>query len=153
MEEVIMRIVVCEQGIEYKTAKNRTISISTPQNILEKIPEAKAVAQDQQECFCICCLDAQNGLINMDVITRGILHSSLVHPREVFAMAIEKRANSIILVHNHPSGKTQPSAEDIMITKNLIEAGKILDIKVLDSVIITKDFSMLSVREEGLINF
>ena len=67
---------------------------------------------------------------------RSNLNSSIVHPREVFKVAIDTLSASIILIHNHPSGNTEPSNEDISITKKMVEAGKILDIPVNDHVII-----------------
>jgi len=66
----------------------------------------------------------------------GSLNSSVVHPREIFKFAIENSSASIILIHNHPSGNLEPSSEDIAITKKLVEAGKILNIEVLDHIIV-----------------
>jgi len=73
-----------------------------------------------------------------------------VHPREVFSDAIVDRAASIILVHNHPSGDTEPSQEDIAITKRLVEAGELLGIKVHDHVIVSKN-GYTSMKERGVI--
>ena len=67
------------------------------------------------------------------------INASIIHPREVFKSAIRESANSIILVHNHPSGDPEPSAEDEQITEKLFEAGELLNIKVLDHVIVGKD--------------
>jgi DNA repair protein RadC len=78
-------------------------------------------------------------VIKDEIISIGILNASIVHPREVFKSAIKESANSIILVHNHPSGDSEPSVEDKEITERLMEAGELLDIKVLDHVIIGKD--------------
>ena len=84
--------------------------------------------------------------------------ASLVHPREVFRGAIRNGACSVILAHNHPSGDCTPSAEDIRITKNLVEAGKIIDIKVMDHVVIGRKTELttvdhVSLRESGLVDF
>ena len=86
----------------------------------------------------------------MVTVSIGNLNSSIVHPREVFAEAIKKSSASMILVHNHPSGDTKPSREDINITERLVEAGDIMGIKVLDHIIIG-DGSYLSFKEENII--
>jgi DNA repair protein RadC len=80
--------------------------------------------------------------------------SGLVHPREVFRAAILDGAGAIILAHNHPSGDPTPSSEDIRITRQLVEAGKILDIEVLDHVVVGRgERPFLSLRESGLVSF
>lgn len=89
-----------------------------------------------KENFYILLLNTKNGIISRELISQGTLNGSLIHPREVFKPAIKKSANSIILVHNHPSGNTKPSEDDILITNRLVKAGNILGIKVLDHLII-----------------
>lgn len=93
----------------------------------------------KQESLNIIILDTKNNIINIKEISIGTLNSSLIHPREVFKEAIKQSAFSIILVHNHPSGDPKPSKEDIEMTRKIIEAGKLLNILVLDHVIIGKD--------------
>jgi DNA repair protein RadC len=83
-------------------------------------------------------------------VSIGGLHSSIVHPREVFKTAVKRSAASIILAHNHPSGDPTPSQEDISITRRLIEAAKIIGIELLDHVIIG-DSTYCSLKEKGLI--
>ena len=83
-------------------------------------------------------------------IFEGTLNASVFHPREIFRFAIEQSANSIILVHNHPSGDPQPSQEDIRATKQLIEAGNQIGIRVLDHIIIG-DGIFVSLKEENFI--
>ncbi len=96
----------------------------------------------KREHFYTLLLDSKNSVIKEELISIGTLNASLVHPREVFKPAIRNSANSIILVHNHPSGSKEFSDEDIKVTHKLIEAGKLLKIKVLDHIIITnKGFS------------
>lgn len=82
-------------------------------------------------------LNSHNRIIRDEVISIGTINSNMIHPREVFRPAIECNAAALILAHNHPSGEATPSAEDVEITKQLIQAGKILGIKLLDHVIIT----------------
>ncbi|GBD88634.1 hypothetical protein BMS3Abin03_02573 [bacterium BMS3Abin03] len=89
-----------------------------------------------KERFIVVCLSSANKIIKHETISIGNLNSSIVHPREVFKVAIDTLSASIILIHNHPSGNTEPSNEDISITKKMVEAGKILDIPVNDHVII-----------------
>jgi DNA repair protein RadC len=83
-------------------------------------------------------LNSHSKILRDEVISIGTVNSNMIHPREVFRPAIEANAAAIVLAHNHPSGEASPSAEDIEITKQLVEAGKILGITVLDHVIITK---------------
>ena len=89
-------------------------------------------------------------VIGESQIFQGTLNASVFHPREIFRFAIEECANSIVLAHNHPSGDPQPSQEDIRATKQLIEAGKQIGIKVLDHVIIG-DGIFVSLKEESFI--
>ena len=88
------------------------------------------------EKFMVLHLNTANRIIKDEVISTGTLNSFLIHPREVFKSAIKENANSIILVHNHPSGNIEPSEEDDEITKMLFDAGELLSIKVLDHIII-----------------
>lgn len=108
--------------------------------------------RDGVESFWILPLDAQHQLVGAGptVITRGILNSSLVHPREVFIAAIASRAAAVILVHNHPSGDPTPSPDDRAVTDQLVAAGRLLDIPVLDHVIVG-DGRYTSFAEAGLL--
>lgn len=113
----------------------------------------------QKEIFWGLMLDSRNRLIgDPKQISEGTLNSSLVHPRELFKKALECSCAAIILAHNHPSGDPSPSAEDIKVTKQLVQAGKIMGVKVLDHIIIGRrkfqnatDF--ISIRESGLVEF
>lgn len=96
-------------------------------------------------------LNSANRLIGVHTITIGILNSSLVHPREVFKIALMMGAASIIISHNHPSGNGEPSSEDIAITKQLVEAGKILGIPLHDHIIVTEHNGYTSFAERGLL--
>src|SRR5688572_20830099 len=102
------------------------------------------------EEFHVAVLDAQHRLERDITVTRGILNSSLVHPREVFREAIAERAAAIILVHNHPSGDPTPSADDRSVTDQLVAAGRLLDIPVQDHIIIGRG-RYLSFAEAGLL--
>ncbi|WP_311516569.1 DNA repair protein RadC [uncultured Anaerococcus sp.] len=102
----------------------------------------------KKEHFVAILLDTKNVIIAEETISIGDLSSTIVNPREVFKPAIKKSANSIVLVHNHPSGNPTPSMEDLQITKRLVDAGEILDISVLDHIIIGKD-KFYSFKKEG----
>lgn len=90
----------------------------------------------KKEYLYTLMLDSRNNIIKHELISVGTLDSSLVHPREVFKVAIKESAFAIMLIHNHPSGDPKPSEEDIKITKQIMEAGKLLNIIVLDHIII-----------------
>lgn len=104
----------------------------------------------QQEVFKVLLLDSANHLLADETISVGILNGSLVHPREVFRRAILEPAASIILLHNHPSGNPEPSSEDIQVTRQLCEAGRIMGIPVHDHIIIALH-SHSSFAERGLL--
>ena len=111
------------------------------------------------EAFWVLLLDTRRSLKREPVeITRGLLDASLVHPREVFKEAIRSNSAAVVLVHNHPSGDPTPSPEDIRITKQLVEAGRIVEIQVLDHVIIGRAdeggaSGFYSLREGGVVAF
>lgn len=109
--------------------------ILSPENIWNFCADIRAL---QREHFIAFYIDTQNGLIERQTISIGTLNASLVHPREVFEPALSFHAASIIIAHNHPSGKLEPSPEDIAVTKRLSEAGKIVGIELADHVIVTK---------------
>ncbi|MBU5427218.1 DNA repair protein RadC [Tissierella pigra] len=104
----------------------------------------------QKEHFRIALLDTKNQIIVTEEISVGTLNASIVHPRDVFKAAIKRNSNSMILVHNHPSGDPKPSNEDINITNRLVEAGNLIGIKVLDHIIIG-DNRYISFKEKNLI--
>lgn len=102
------------------------------------------------EEFHLLALDSQSQVLREVMVTRGLLNSSLVHPREVFRHAIAEAAAGIIVVHNHPSGDPTPSAEDQSVTRQLIAAGRLLDLPLYDHVIIAGD-RFLSFAAAGLL--
>jgi DNA repair protein RadC len=114
--------------------------IITPQDV--EVLLKNKLRDKKKEYFIIICLDTRNRLIRDADISIGTLNASLVHPREVFKEAISASAASIIIAHNHPSGDPTPSDDDIKLTKRLIEAGKLVDIEVLDHIIITSQKSL-----------
>ncbi|CUH97443.1 UPF0758 protein [Propionispora sp. 2/2-37] len=105
---------------------------------------------ETREHFVVVLLSTKHHVIATPIISVGTLNASLVHPREVFREAISHSAASIILVHNHPSGDPAPSQEDIRLTQKMVDAGRLLDISVLDHVIIG-DSKYVSLKEKGII--
>ncbi len=102
------------------------------------------------EEFHVLALGSQSQILADLLITRGILNSSLVHPREVFRAAIAEAAAGIIVVHNHPSGDPTPSADDRAVTRQLVDAGRLLDLPVYDHVIVGGE-RYVSFAEAGLL--
>ena len=98
----------------------------------------------------IIYLNSKLYLIGEEIQQRGTLNQVAIHPREVIKSAMDKGASAIILVHNHPSGIVKPSRADIEITKNIVQAGSVVDVNVLDHLIISKD-NVYSFVQNGLI--
>ena len=130
------------------------IKCQSPENVAALCADLGQLAQ---EAFVVIDLNTRNNVIDKRLISLGVLDASLVAPREVFRGAVAGMAKAVILAHNHPSGDPTPSAEDIRITRQLIQAGKILDLKVLDHVIIGRpsdgNKGFYSLRETGLVDF
>ena len=121
------------------------IKVTNPEDILPLVQEYR---DKKQEYFICMTLDGAGNLIQSRVVSIGTIEQSLVHPREVFADAISDRAAGVIFVHNHPTGDLALSEDDKEITKRLIEAGKLLGIKVCDHIIITNK-AYFSFKESG----
>jgi DNA repair protein RadC len=122
-------------------------AIHSPTDVVQLL--APQLRDERQEQFKVLLLDTKNQVRRVVTATVGTLNASLVHPREVFRAAVAQAAHSIILAHNHPSGDPTPSKEDVAVTVQLVNAGKILGIEVLDHVIIG-DGRYVSMRERGL---
>ncbi len=119
----------------------------TPEDVTQRyVPK---LCDLKHEEFWAILLSTSNQLVREIKITSGTLNSSLVHPRECFSEAVKEKAASVIFVHNHPSGNPEPSQEDIAITKQLVEAGKILGIPVYDHIIVAGS-SFTSLAQRGL---
>jgi DNA repair protein RadC len=101
-----------------------------------------------RERFVVFWLNCLNKIIGFEVVTEGLLNSSLVHPREVFRGAIVATSAAILIAHNHPSGNSEPSAEDIAITRQIVESGKIIGIPLHDHIIFAGE-SFTSFAERG----
>jgi DNA repair protein RadC len=124
---------------------NEAIVIHKADDVL---PLISYIAYKKQEYFLCVSLNGANEVIANRVVTVGLLNANQIHPREVFVDAISDRAASVILAHNHPSGALKPSPNDIAVTNQMVDAGKILGIEVVDHIIITKR-GFLSLKEKG----
>jgi DNA repair protein RadC len=119
---------------------------TAPQQVFETF---RFMMQETKEMFMTLHLDGKNRIMAMDLVSVGSLNQSIVHPREVFKTACLSNAAALILIHQHPSGDSTPSSEDIAITRRLKEAGEIMGIKVLDHIIVGEG-EYLSFVERGL---
>lgn len=126
-------VALFELGRRYLIPAERPI-INGPDEAYKQLSYLKS---KKQECFVVLTLDGANRLIDNLIVFQGTLNQSLIHPREIFAKAIEDRAAAIILAHNHPSGNLEPSEEDKQITEKLKRAGELLGIITLDHLIVT----------------
>jgi DNA repair protein RadC len=132
-------------------------NITTPDRVAAVLRERARLLE--QEVFWVLILNTKNRLIRPPVdVTQGLLNSSQVHAREIFKEAIRSNAAAVILAHNHPSGDPSPSTQDLSVTRRLIEAGRIIDIQVLDHVIIGRNSDgvasdFISLREAGMVEF
>ena len=124
----------------------QTLTISSPKDAYEMIKEQLEGLDREQ--FIIACLNTKNEPTNITVVSVGSLNKAIVHPREVFKTAILSNAASIMAFHNHPSGETTPSQQDIQLTNRLYEVGELLGIKLLDHLIIG-DRTFTSLKEKG----
>ena len=128
--------------------ESKRIRITSPEDVVKSyFPVLRGL---KKEIFKVILLDSGNKIIRDVTISQGTLNASLVHPREVFKTAIDYLAAGIILIHNHPSGESAPSIEDRQITAQLIKAGEIMGIPVLDHIIIGEN-NYFSFGEKGLL--
>jgi len=112
--------------------------------------DLKDIRNAKKEYFVVFFLDSRNQEIKRETVSIGSINASIAHPREVFEAAIKYSAFQIILAHNHPSMNFLPSQEDIQTTKNLVKAGNIIGIEVIDHIIVTND-NYYSFKENNLI--
>ncbi len=122
--------------------------VTNPNYAVELI--RKNISNYSKEHFIVLSFDTRNRVLGTDNVSIGTLTASIVHPRETFEAAIRRHAAQIIIAHNHPSGDTEPSEEDIKITKRLSEAGRIMGIELIDHIIVTRT-GYFSFKEKEMI--
>lgn len=122
-------------------------AIKSPDDAATIGKEFMRIHEEPEEYMYMICMNVKNRVIGVFEISHGTVNASLVSPREVFQKALLANAVSVIFMHNHPSGDCTPSREDIEITKRLIEAGKILNVEVLDHIIVGDKYT--SLKEKG----
>ncbi len=127
-------------------AEEPTTRIKVPTDV---VPAVMHTAMEEQEGFSVVLLDGAHEIIKTLEVTRGLVNRTQVHPREVFREAIRHNAVAVIVAHNHPSGKVEPSHEDREVTRKLKNAGDIIGIRVLDHVIVAQDRGYYSFLEQG----
>lgn len=141
--DIVSLKMVRESSILYENRR-----ISSPNEALEVFKTL--LENSDREKLVVCCLNTKNEPTNLSIVSVGSLNSSVVHPREVFKTAVMSNAASIIVAHNHPSGDTTPSKEDINITERLKKSGEIIGVALLDHLIVGNN-TYLSLKEDGYI--
>lgn len=129
------QVLACLELSSRYILSDKVIAVRTPEDILGRLSFLKF---EQQEHLVVVSLNAANKIINVNELTTGLVNQTPVHPREAFSEAVKDRAVSVIFAHNHPSGSTEASDEDLAITRVLCAAGRVLQIPVLDHIIIGK---------------
>ncbi len=151
LEEIegVGRAKACQIVAGFELARRHLLHEKTPiREAKDVLPYVAEIRDKKQEYFLCLALSGANEVLANRVVTVGLLDSSQVHPREVFADPLADRAAAIIVAHNHPSGVLEPSAEDLALTDRLAKAGELLGIRVLDHLIVTKH-GHLSLKEVG----
>ena len=124
-----------EAALDILLERRKMTSVEKPKDIINIV---QYLAYQQQEHFVVILLNGAHQIMSLQETNIGTLNRMLIHPREVYRDAIIQNAAAIIVVHNHPSDNCEPSAADIELTKGLVDAGKIVGIRLLDSIIVTK---------------
>ncbi len=133
------------QVVREKTFKTENKQISSSDDAKSLFQEWFDEKGYDKEVFVAATLNTKNVVTAIQIVTMGTLDASLVHPREVFRLAIHNNASSVIIAHNHPSGNPTPSREDIAVTDRIKEAGKIIGINLLDHIVVgSRSFSIES---------
>ena len=147
------RMELDEQSLPMMVREGETYSVdgrckyNNPEKLYE-LAKSIRLPERAEEYLYMACLDGSSHCIGLCEVSHGTVNSSLIGAREVFQRALLMGAVSIILIHNHPSSDTTPSNADIAVTRNLVEAGKLIGVPVLDHLIVGRD-GFTSLREEG----
>jgi len=142
-------IVACFELGRRLLQNKQSVLFLSPKDVWDAL---KDIRDNKKEHFVVFFLDSRNQEIKRELVSVGSLNANLVHPREVFEPAVRYLAAQIIVAHNHPSGNSEPSEEDLAITKKLVGSGKILGIEIMDHIIVVKD-GFFSFKEKKLITY
>lgn len=138
-----------KRRVEGFSEKQKKTAVTRPEDIVRLV--RSSLVGKEKECFLVVPLNRRNVVLGYEeIVSIGTLDSSLVDSRAVFRKAILKNAASVIIAHNHPSGNTEPSPEDIDITRRLVKAGETLGIEVLDHIIVSDD-GYVSLKSRGIV--
>jgi len=143
--------ILASQELVKRALEVRDESLPKINSVQDVLAQSVYMRDKSREHLMALFLNARNELLYKKPMFIGTLNANLVHPREIFQEALKQNAASVILAHNHPSGDNEPSEDDILITKRISEAGKLMGVEVLDHVIITKGKSPYSFKENDLI--
>jgi len=143
--------ILASQELVKRALDVRDESLPKINSVQDVLAQSVYMRDKSREHLMALFLNARNELLYKKPMFIGTLNANLVHPREIFQEALKQNAASIILAHNHPSGDNEPSEDDILITKRISEAGKLMGVEVLDHVIISKGRPPFSFKENKLI--
>lgn len=136
--KIISILAALEMGRRSLSRKNeKLIKFKNPKDVYEYY--FPLITGLKHELFKAAAVDGKNALIKDTTISKGILDTSIVHPREVFKFALAENASALFLIHNHPSGILKPSEDDLKITERLRSAGELMGVRVIDHVIVTEE--------------
>ncbi|MBH6948099.1 DNA repair protein RadC [Clostridioides difficile] len=138
--DIVSLKLVKESSVLYETRK-----ISNPYDAYRLVKNF--LVDSYREKFVVVCLDTKNQPVSIEIVSIGTVNSAMVHPREVFKVAVLSNASKIICFHNHPSGNTNFSKEDEVITKRLQKCGEILGIELVDHIVVGDDDKYFSFKE------
>lgn len=140
---------LCELAIRMTSyPSSKPAAITSPKQVYNLV--RSDIFSQKKEYLYVLSLDTRKRLISKDLVSVGTLNESLIHPREIYKLALLNSAASIILVHNHPSNAPEPSEEDVIITNRIFDAGVCLGVALIDHVIVT-DTSYCSLKEQGVL--
>jgi len=141
-ESTVSTSIIRETVVRYRGTRRRVPSLMGPRDVARFV--VRVVGADPREHFVAIYLDARHAPIGWQVVSIGLANQCLVHPREVFQAAVGLGALAVVFAHNHPSGDPSPSEEDEAVTVRLREAGALLGIEVLDSIVVGEKGAFVS---------
>ncbi len=142
---------LAEMQVNYKSKKKFDMKLSNSREVNELFKSIWSNKIEMQEEFCVLYLNRANRVLGWARISTGGIAGTVTDTRIIFGIAVKSLASAVILAHNHPSGNLKPSDSDKVMTRNLKEAGNILNVSVLDHLIITPEGGFYSFADEGLI--